>query len=65
MPNGSTAPVSDVFKIKHKIQDPARTVNMVPGLINASLLITINLLSPCYITVYDKKEVNVYNDSTN
>ena len=59
MPNGSTTPISDVFKFKHKIQDPARTVDMLPGLINASLLRRINIVSAGYITVYDKKKVNV------
>ena len=64
MPNGSTSPASDVCKIEHKLQDLARTVNMVPGLVDASLLITTKIASSGYIIVYDGKEVNVYNGST-
>ena len=64
MPNGSTAPASDVYKIEQKLQDTARTVDMVPGLIYASLLSTSKTASSGYITVYGGKEVNVYNGST-
>ena len=38
---------------------------MVPGLVDASLLSTSNLTSAGYITVYNGKELNVYNGSTN
>ena len=65
MPNISTAPASNVCKLKHKLRDPARTFNMVPGLVDVSLLSTSKLASAGYITVYNGKELNVYNGSTN
>ena len=64
VPNGSTAPASDVCKLEHKLRDPARTVDIFPGLVNASLLSTSKLASAGYITVYDGKEVNLYDSST-
>ena len=38
---------------------------MVPGLVNASLLSTSKLASAGCIKVYDRKEVNLYDGSTN
>ena len=64
MPKGSTAPDSNVCKLEPKLQDPARTVNMVPGLVNVSLLSMSKLASAGYITVYNEKEVNVYDGNT-
>ena len=55
MPNGSTDPASDICKLEHKLRVPVRTFNMVPGLVDASLLSTIKLTSASYITVYDGK----------
>ena len=60
MPNGSTVPASDVCKLDHPLQDPARMVNMVPGLVDSSLLSTSKLASADYITVYYRKKVNMY-----
>ena len=55
MLNSSTAPASNVCKLEHNLRDPTRTVDVVPGLFNASLLRTINIASAGYITVYDGK----------
>ena len=64
MPNSSTAPASDFCKLEHKIRDPAITLNMVPGLVNASLLSRRNLASSGYTAGYDRKEINIYDGST-
>ena len=64
MPNGTTAPASNVCKLQHNLRDPARTVDMVPGLVDASLLSTSKLATAGYITVYDGNEVNVYDGTT-
>ena len=52
MTDVSTAPASDVCKLDHKLRDPARTVDMISGLIDSSLLSTRKLASAGYITVY-------------
>ena len=64
MPNGGTAPASDVCKIEHELWDTVRTVEMVPELVDSSLLSTSNLASASYITIYDGKEVNIYDSNT-
>ena len=51
-------------KLEHSLQDPARTVDMVPGLVDSSLLSTSKLAREGYITVYDRKEVNLYDGHT-
>ena len=45
MPNGSTSQASDVCKLEYPLRYPARTVNMVPGLVESSLLGTSKLAS--------------------
>ena len=64
MPNGSTAPASDICKLEHKLRDPARIVDIVPVLVHTSLLSASKLASTVYIKIYDRKEVNVYDSST-
>ena len=64
MPNGSTAPASDVCKVEYNLRDPVRAVDIFPVLVNASLLSASKLAIASYITVYDQKEVNVYKCST-
>ena len=64
MPNISTAPASDVCKLEHRLWDPACTVDMVPRLIDSSLLSASKFASAGYITVYNGKEVNLYDKHT-
>ena len=64
MPNGGTAPDFDVYKLEHELQDPSWTVDMVPGLVDSSLLSTSKLASAGYIKIYDGKEVNIYDSNT-
>ena len=64
MPNRGTATVSDVCKLEHELQDPVRTVDMVPDLVDYSLLGTSKLASAGYIKIYDGKEVNIYDSNT-
>ena len=64
MPNGGTAPDFDVYKLEHELQDPSWTVDMVPGLVDSSLLSTRKLASAGYIKIYDGKEVNIYDSNT-
>ena len=64
MPNGSTAPASDVCKLEHEIQDSARTVDLVLYLVESYLLSTNRLASAGYIIFYDGIEVNIYDSTT-
>ena len=62
--NGNAAPASEVCLLQQPIRDPARTIDMVPSLRGASLLITSKLVDAGYVTVYDGNEVNVYDGRT-
>ena len=64
MPNGYTAPDSDVCKLEHELQNPACIVDMVPDLVESSLLSTCKLASAGYIKIYDNKKVNIYDSNT-
>ena len=43
----------------HKLREPASEVDIVPGLTN-TLLSTGKLVEGGYFSVYDEKEVNIY-----
>ena len=64
MTNGGTAPASDVCKIDHELRDPSLTVDMVPDLVDSSLLSNIKLSITGYITIYDGIKVNIYDSIT-
>ena len=64
MPNVRTAPASDVCKLEHELRDPSRTVDMVPDLVDSSLISTSKLASAGFIKIYDGTEVNIYDSST-
>ena len=64
IPNRGTAPDFDVYKLEHELQGPSRTVDMVPELVDSSLLSTSKLTSSGYIKIYDGKEVNIYDSNT-
>ena len=49
---------------KHKIQDPAHTVNMVPVLTNQYLISGGKFTETGYVSVCDGEEVNIYNGHT-
>ena len=64
MTNNGTTPASDVCKLEHELWDPARTVDMVPDLVDSFLLSTSKFASAGYITIYNSKEVNIYDSNT-
>ena len=46
-------PATNISKLDHIVQDPARTVNMVPALANQSLLSGVKLAESGYVSIYD------------
>ena len=50
--------------LEHKIQEPERTVNMVPALANQSLLSGGKFVEARYVSVCDGEEVNIYDGHT-
>jgi hypothetical protein len=64
LPNGAIAAATMIHKLHHNLWEPARTVNIVPSLVDNSLLSTVKMVEASYMPIYDDKEVNFYNTTT-
>ena len=64
MPTGGTARASRTAKLHHQLREPARTVDIVPSLTDNTLISTGKFADANYFTVYDDKEVNIYDGKT-
>jgi len=63
-PNGTIAPATTLNKLLHNIRAPARDANIVPSLVENSLLSTSKFAAAGYTTIYDENEVNFYDTKT-
>ena len=61
---GHKTPRSRVAKLHHPVHDPARTVDIVPGLADQSLLIREKFAKAGYVLICDDAEVNIYDGRT-
>ena len=57
-------PATNIAKLDHRVQEPARTVNMVPALENQSLLSGVKFSEAGYVSACDGEEVNIYDGRT-
>ncbi len=57
---GKQATAITMNKLHHKLHKPARSVHIVPQVLN-SLLSTSKVVNADYIAIYDKEKVNFYN----
>ena len=64
LPTGGTARASRTAKLHHNLREPARTVDIVPSLTDNTLISTGKFADANYFTVYDDKEVNIYDGKT-
>jgi hypothetical protein len=64
LPNGAVAPATTVNKLLHNIRSPTRNVNIVPSLVENSLLSTSIFADAGYTAIYDENEVNFYDAKT-
>ncbi len=64
LPDGAIAPATTRNKLLHNVREPARSVNIVPALVENSLLSTNKFAEAGYTVIYDKDEVNFYNTRT-
>jgi hypothetical protein len=64
LPNSAIALATTVNKLLHNVHSPARNVNIVPSLVENSLLSTSKFANAGYTAIYDKNEVNFYNAKT-
>ncbi len=63
LPNGTRTPASDIHQLHHDVCQPARDVHIVPTINSNSLIGTAKFATARYITVFDGKEVNIYDSS--
>ena len=64
LPNGAVPPATTVNKLLHNVRSPARNVNIVPSLVENSLLSTSKFADAGYTAIYDENEVNFYDAKT-
>jgi hypothetical protein len=64
LPDGAIAPATTRNKFLHKVREPALSVNIVPALVENSLLSTNKFAEAGYTVIYDKDEVNFDNART-
>jgi hypothetical protein len=64
LPNGVTAAATTINKLHFNVRKPARSVNIVPALVENSLLSTNKFVEAGYTVIYDAEEVNFYDART-
>ncbi len=64
LPNGATAAATTINKLHLNVRKPARSVNIVPALVENSLLSTNKFVEADYTVIYNAEEVNFYDART-
>jgi len=64
MPTGNVTQSGDIALLHRDLCNPARTVDMVPGIKNNTLISTSKFADANYISIFDQEEVNVYDANT-
>jgi hypothetical protein len=64
LPNGATAAATIINKLHLNVRKPARSVNIVPALVENSPLSTNKFVEAAYTVIYDAEEVNFYDART-
>jgi hypothetical protein len=64
LPNRTMAAASTVNKLLPNVREPTRSANIVPTLVNYSLIGTRKFVDAKYTIVYDNKEVDYYEKAT-
>ena len=64
LPDGAMAAATKIYKLHHKLHEPAHTVNIVPSLVGNSLLSTVKMVQAGYTAIYNNSKVNFYNSTT-
>ena len=60
LPDGTRTAAATASKLAHNVRQPAKDVHIVPSIESNSLLSTAKFAEAGYITVFDNKEVNIY-----
>ncbi len=60
LPDSTRTAASTISERAHNVRQPAKDVHIVPTIKTNSLLNTTKLATAGYITIFDDKEVNIY-----
>ena len=60
LPNGTNKPASKIQELHHDIRQTAKNIHIVPDICKNSLISMAKFAEAGYITIFDDKEVNVY-----
>jgi hypothetical protein len=60
MPNGATKQASNIGHLPTAIRSPACDIHISPGIDKTSLISTVKFAKAGYVTVFDRDEVNIY-----
>jgi hypothetical protein len=60
LPGGKIVKATEISKYLFKVRSPAQELHIMPGITENSLLSTSKFAAANYITIFDKKEVNIY-----
>jgi hypothetical protein len=63
LPNGTRTQASNIHHLHHNVQQPAKDIQIILTIATNLLLSTAKFATAGYITVFDGKEVNIYNAS--
>jgi hypothetical protein len=61
LPDGTKKSASEIQELQHDIRQPAKDIHIMPNICKNSLISTAKFAKAGYITIFDDKEVNVYN----
>ena len=60
MPTGHTTQATEVKLLQHKVRDPARQLDIVPGIRTDSLISMAKFADADYMAVFDKDKVEIF-----
>jgi hypothetical protein len=60
LPDGTRTAASTISELVHNVRQPAKDVHILPTIKTNSLLSTAKFAAAGYTTVFDDKEVNIY-----
>jgi hypothetical protein len=62
LPNGALEPALEIGHLATAVRSPARDIHITPGVDETSLISTVKFAEAGYVTIFDRDEVNVYDE---
>jgi hypothetical protein len=62
LPNGALETAREISHLATAVRSPARDIHITPGVDETSLISTVKFAEAGYITIFDRDEVNIYDE---